>query len=240
MSATLLSEPAVERPPVGDDMVWLPGGTFLMGSDRHYPEEAPSHRVHVSGFWMDRTPVTNREFRRFVQATGYVTFAELAPDPRDYPGALPHMLKAGSLVFTPPGHAVDLRHCGNWWRFVFGASWRRPYGLDRAARPGLATVVRSVYATWRGSEAKVARADSVVRDGSLDPANSPGCFDLPHGFGTLLQRLDLGPQRLISARRAPTCRCHAEVELLRAAWLGDVRLSRFPALDTGFSTAADQ
>jgi len=60
-------------PPV--NMAWIPGGTFRMGSDRHYPEEAPVHRVTVDGFWIDRTPVTNREFRKFVHATGYVTFA---------------------------------------------------------------------------------------------------------------------------------------------------------------------
>src|ERR1700722_6354614 len=84
----------------------VPGGTFRMGSDRHYPEEAPVRRVAVDGFWMDRTPVTNRQFREFVEATGYVTFAEIAPDPKDYPEALPHMLKAGLLVFSPPDHPV--------------------------------------------------------------------------------------------------------------------------------------
>src|SRR5579863_7043498 len=83
-------------------MLWIPGGTFRMGSDKHYPEEAPVHRVTVDGFWMDVTPVTNRQFREFVDATGHVTFAEIPPDPKDYPGALPHMLHAGSLVFTPP------------------------------------------------------------------------------------------------------------------------------------------
>src|SRR5258707_15398863 len=76
------------------DMVWIPGGTFRMGSDKHYAEEAPVHRVTVDGFWIDRTPVTNRQFRNFVQATGHVTYAEIAPDPKDYPGALPDMLKA--------------------------------------------------------------------------------------------------------------------------------------------------
>ena len=86
-------------------MVFIPGGTFRMGSDKHYPEEAPVHRVTVDGFWMDRTPVTNRQFKEFVRATGHVTFAEIAPDPKDYPGALPHMLFAGSLVFTPPNAA---------------------------------------------------------------------------------------------------------------------------------------
>src|SRR5271169_908455 len=81
------------------DMVRIPGGTFRMGSDKHYAEEAPVHRVTVDAFRIDRTSVTNREFREFVRATGHVTFAEIAPDPKDYPGALPHMLKAGSLVF---------------------------------------------------------------------------------------------------------------------------------------------
>ena len=64
------------------DMVWIPGGTFHMGSDRHYAEESPVHRVVVDGFWIDRTPVTNRQFRRFVASTGHITFAEIAPDPK--------------------------------------------------------------------------------------------------------------------------------------------------------------
>ena len=102
-------EASAAAAPPASDMIRIPAGEFLMGSERHYPEEAPVHRVRVNAFWMDRTPVTNREFRRFVEATGYVTFAEIAPDPKDYPGALPHMLKAGSLVFTPPKHPVDLR-----------------------------------------------------------------------------------------------------------------------------------
>src|SRR5690349_3594609 len=109
---------------VGPAMLWIPGGTFRMGSDRHYPEEAPVHRVTVDGFWMDRSPVTNRQFRRFIEETGYVTIAEKKPDPKDYPGALPHMLKAGSLVFTPPDYPVDLRDWSQWWAFTFGANWR--------------------------------------------------------------------------------------------------------------------
>jgi Sulfatase-modifying factor enzyme 1 len=103
------------------DMVFISGGTYRMGSDRHYPEEAPPHRVTVSDFWIDRTPVTNRQFRKFVNETGYVTFAELRPDAKDYPGALPHMLKAGSLVFTPPKHPVDLTDWSQWCKFKFGA-----------------------------------------------------------------------------------------------------------------------
>jgi formylglycine-generating enzyme required for sulfatase activity len=97
-----------------DNMIRIPGGTFRMGSNEHYPEEAPVHRVTVDGFWLDRTPVTNRQFREYVKATGHKTFAEIAPDPNDYPGALPHMLHAGSLVFMPPARAGDLHDWSQW------------------------------------------------------------------------------------------------------------------------------
>src|SRR5277367_263609 len=83
------------------DMVWIAGGTFRMGSDKHYPEEAPSHRVSVDEFWIDRTPVTNRQFKAFVKATGHITTAQIVPDPAHYPDALPEMIFAGSLVFSP-------------------------------------------------------------------------------------------------------------------------------------------
>ena len=109
-------------------MVRIPGGAFRMGSDKHYPEEAPVHSVAVDAFRIDRHPVTNRQFREFVRATGHVTFAEIPPDPKDYPGALPHMIYAGSLVFTPPVHPVDLRDWSKWWIFLKGADWRHPYG----------------------------------------------------------------------------------------------------------------
>ena len=111
-------------------MVLVPGGTFLMGSDRHYPEEAPAHRVTVDGFWMDRTPVTNRQYRRFVEDTGYTTFAEIAPDPAQYPGALPEMLQPASVVFVKTTGPVDLRNHFNWWQFVAGADWRHPQGPE--------------------------------------------------------------------------------------------------------------
>src|ERR1700684_3232021 len=110
------------------NMIAIPGGTVRMGSDKHYPEEAPAHRVTVDGFWIDRTPVTNRQFKEFVRATGHVTFAEISPDPKDYPGALPHMLYAGSLVFEPRAQVTNLRDWSQWWTFLKGATWRCPEG----------------------------------------------------------------------------------------------------------------
>src|SRR3954471_18166755 len=139
------------------EMVRIEGGTFRMGSDRHYQEEAPSHRVSVDDFSIDRAPVTNRQFRMFVKATGYVTLAEKTPDAKNYPGALPHMLKPGSLVFTPPTYPVALRDYSQWWTFVFGANWRKPNGpgssikeLESHPVAHVAFEDATAYAAWAG------------------------------------------------------------------------------------------
>ncbi len=141
------------------DMVHIAGGTFRMGSDKHYPEEAPVHRVTVGGFFIDRTPVTNRQFKEFVRATGHVTVAEIVPDARDYPGASLEMLYAGSLVFSPPNHPVDLRNWGQWWTFLRGANWRRPDGpksninvLDNHPVVHVAYADALAYARWAGKD----------------------------------------------------------------------------------------
>ena len=133
-------------------MIRIPGGTFRMGSDRHYPEEAPAHRVTVDGFWIDATPVTNAQFREFVEATGYVTWAEIAPDPKDYPGAQPHMLKAGGLVFTPPQAAPSTCATGA----SGGASPSAPPGggpTARAATSAGSTIIPVVQIAYRDAEA---------------------------------------------------------------------------------------
>jgi sulfatase modifying factor 1 len=130
-----------------------------MGSDRHYPEEAPAHRVAVDGFHIDAHPVTNDAFAAFVEATGHVTVAETAPDPADYPHADPALLVPASAVFSPPGHPVDLTNAYEWWTSVPGADWRHPQGpgtsLDGLGDHPvihLAHADAAAYAAWAGKD----------------------------------------------------------------------------------------
>jgi formylglycine-generating enzyme required for sulfatase activity len=140
-----------------DDMVWIAGGSFVMGCDKAYPEEAPAHQVSVDGFWIDKYTVTNEEFAKFVDATGYVTTAERIPKAEDYPGALPEMLVAASVVFQKAQGRVDLRNHYNWWTYVPGADWRHPEGpgssiKDRARHPVVHVSFEDAeaYAKWVG------------------------------------------------------------------------------------------
>jgi formylglycine-generating enzyme len=131
----------------------------------------------VDGFWMDRHPVTNAEFERFVAATGHVTFAELPPDPADYPGAQPDMLYAGSLVFVKPPGPVDRSQIGNWWQFMRGADWRHPRGsssslLGLEQHPVVHVCYSDVeaYARWAGKEIPTEAEWEFAARGGLDGA----------------------------------------------------------------------
>jgi formylglycine-generating enzyme len=151
------ADPPGDAPAPG--MVWVPGGTFIMGSDDHYPEEAPAHGVRVGGLWIDRCAVTNDDFARFVKATGHVTLAEQIPDAADYPDARSDLLVAASSVFRRPGHPVDLRNPYEWWTWVPGADWRHPRGPQSSIRRmGDHPVVHvgwsdvEAYAAWAGKD----------------------------------------------------------------------------------------
>ena len=108
-----------------------------MGSDQHYPEEAPAREVEVRGLWVSRTSVTNAAFSAFVDETGYQTVAERPLDPADFPGAPVENLVPGSMVFARTPGPVDLRHISQWWAWTPGASWRHPEGPGSdLRRPG--------------------------------------------------------------------------------------------------------
>ena len=141
----------------GPQAVWIEGGTFLMGSDEFYPEERPAHRVAVDGFWMDAGPVTVADFRRFIEATRYLTVAERPPEPATYPDADPSLLVPGSLVFRRPSRPVPLRDHRRWWTYLPGACWHRPEGAGSSVEgrddhpvTHVAWEDADAYARWAG------------------------------------------------------------------------------------------
>ena len=174
--AVTASEPqGLLRSTATEGLRWVPGQTYTMGSDRHYPEESPAHPVTVDGFWLETHQVTNAQFAAFVDATGYLTVAERPLDPADFPGAPAENLQPGSMVFTRTAGPVDLRHLSLWWTWTPGASWRHPEGprsslVDREDHPVVHVAYEDAeaYAAWAGRELPTEAEWEAAARGGLD------------------------------------------------------------------------
>lgn len=158
-----------------ENMVFIDGGAFMMGSDKFYPEEKPAHKVTVDSFWIDKLPVTNKAYSNFVSATNYVTVAERPLNPADFPTVAKENLVPGSMVFEKRNEAVDLKDYTNWWRWIKRASWKHPQGpgtfingLDNHPVVHIAYEDAEAYAMWAGKELTTEAEWEFAARGGLD------------------------------------------------------------------------
>jgi formylglycine-generating enzyme required for sulfatase activity len=240
-------------------MVWIPGGTFTMGSDAHYPEEAPAHRVPVEGFWIDRSPITNAQFLKFVKATGHRTLAERPADPALYPEALPELLAPASIVFVPPPGPVGQGDPYRWWQYIPGADWRHPEGPGSSIRNRpdhpvvhVAHEDAAAYAAWSGkqlpSEAEWeraawgGRADAEFAWGAeLHPGGRPvaNTFqgDFPHHNSLLDGYAGTSPVGAFPANGFGLFDCIGNVWEWTDSWYGDHGLAADGGIPAGGSSS---
>ena len=179
------------------DMTWIPGGEFNMGSatsgDPKHREESPAHAVTVKGFWMDTTEVTNAQFKKFIEATGYITDAEKDLSARDFPNAPAEFLKGGSLIFKHT-QGINPYQCGDsgdlpWWKFTAGATWQHPQGPGssiegRMDYPVICLTWKDVhaYAEWIGKRLPTeAEWEFAARGGLKDKPYVWGDEETPGG-----------------------------------------------------------
>jgi sulfatase modifying factor 1 len=207
------------------DMIRIPGGRFVMGSNSFYPEEAPAHRAEIADFELDRHPVTNAQFAAFVAATGYVTVAERSLDEAEYPNLSVAERAPGSLAFRPTSGPVDLRDWRAWWVWQPGASWRHPFGPDsgldgRNDHPVVQVCFTdaAAYAAWTGKRLPTEAEWERAARGGIDGRDYAWGNEL-HPNGAVLANSWQGsfPYRNTGA----------------AGWVGTSPVGTFPANDFG-------